>query len=52
MPYNGIFIIIPVIGTLCSGIVHDTVCIVFIHRDHAVVAIVFLIVYIIYTGVA
>ena len=51
MPYNGIFIIVSVVRTLCAGIVHDTVCIVFIHGDHAVVAIVFLVIYVIYTGV-
>ena len=49
--YDRVFVIIPVIRAFRMGIYAYPVGIVFVHRDHAVIGVVVLVIYVIYAGV-
>ena len=51
MSYYRVFVVIPVIRAFRMGVDAYPVGIVFVHRDHAVIGFVILVIYVIDTGV-
>ena len=52
MSYNSIFIVISVIRTFRFRICIKSVCIILVHGYHTVIAVIFFVIYVIYTSVA